>query len=998
MERYSTLYGAHTIVNDRGKEINQYLEVGRSPGLNEYLRKQNIPNPTMAAEDVNAVLTGFVELPGYNEQPADLRPMLVRYAPMHLKRLERYEGNVQSFNAIACSAPDHQVGNRDGKYRNTHYIDRSLLLDVGEYNFLDQIFGTHLISWKENQDVREYPIDYDAPPEKAEPALRERDARLVQIVAAALINKASVVLKLEKGCIFQLRSMELLKAIYALFAPIQAAEIGFASYEDPANISKLIERTAIRLFVVPAEVDLGAVAGRPNMLVLDLNKELEKPKGNDLLRAMSVWYRTPWKDRVRIMNALFSDMADPNDVQTYVERTLKYRDASGAMAAKLKESRETVASLEELKRLYDSFGELMTIPVLYERFCSAAPRLMKLPEEYAQKANNGRELRQQVNRWIKSQIATMGAAAVMEKRNGEDTGKATLFKFGTDVFKTSVNMEMSRQVAERTENQTTVAVEAKKEQEFATEREKIAKERADFDNRLQAAVNAEIARGKAEVEAEQANTQRVQNELAQARIDHQNALKAEQARGQDAVSKAVAAGQAAVQAEQAKTQQVQGELAQARIDHQNALKTEQERRQEAVDAEKTRGENNLSKERANHKAEIEKLNAELESKKQELLSVVRGHVPMTRICGLNVPTIAKSLVILAAVVGIVVGLIAGGVLGGVIGSKLGKREEAPVIVEPAQTTQPTLPIETTQPTEPAETTQPTEPRTLLVNGEIDWDYVYENMSDIMKLEHEAAAMETLLNEMNITAEGRADELEAVLTFASGQDPAFLTIRRTPVEQQEPAQSDETTAAPEETTEATEETTGEDAEETTGETTGETEPVVLLLAEMEPSFVADNGTYRFEIFCEPTSRRLREAVAVVQQFLCELPEDPAKMLLTAMTAEDKVVDLHGLMTEVSGNELWWKQSFELDLDEDSRYTRQKDMDTSRKPAMMIRFEDETEALVYDYSDDTKKREDMVGILEKQGYDGAFNEEIVIGLTAKQEAAAPAQESGDSQGEA
>jgi hypothetical protein len=163
-------------------------------------------------------------------------------------------------------------------------------------------------------------------------------------------------------------------------------------------------------------------------------------------------------------------------------------------------------------------------------------------------------------------------------------------------------------------------------------------------------------------------------------------------------------------------------------------------------------------------------------------------------------------------------------------------------------------------------------------------------------------------------------------------------------------------------------------------------------------VADNGTYRFEIFCEPTSRRLREAVAVVQQFLCELPEDPAKMILTAMTAEDKVVDLHGLMTEVSGNELWWKQSFELDLDEDSRYTRQKDVDTNRMPAMIIRFEDETEALVYDYSDDTKKRETMVGILEKKGYDGAFNEELVIGLTAKQEADVPAQESGDSQGDA
>ena len=338
-----------------------------------------------------------------------------------------------------------------------------------------------------------------------------------------------------------------------------------------------------------------------------------------------------------------------------------------------------------------------------------------------------------------------------------------------------------------------------------------------------------------------------------------------------------------------------------------------------------------------------------------------------------------------------------------IGSKLGKREIVPV--PPVPSTQPVMTTQATEPPEttvPVETTQPTVPQTIQVDGEINWDYVYQNMSDIVKLEYETVAMEALLNEMNITAESRADDLEAVLTFSTSQNPAFVTVRRTPVEQQEPAQSGETTADPDEapmvTTETNEDTTEVTAEDTTGETAEETEPVMLLLAEMEPFFVADNGTYRFEIFCEPTSRSLQDAVAVVQHFLCELPEDPAKMILTAMTAEGKVIDLHGLMTEVSGNELWWKQSFKLDLDEDNRYTKQNDMGTSRMPAVMIQFEDETEALVYDYSENPQKREAMVGILEKKGYDGAFNKEFVIGLTVKQEAAASTQTSSESQGEA
>ena len=207
MERYSTLYGAHTIVNASGKEINEYVETSRSAGLDDFLRRQNIPNPTLAAQDVNATLTGFVKLPGYEAQPADCRPMLVRYAPMHLKRLDKYESNVISFNGIACSAPDHQVGNRDGKYRNTHYIDRSLILNVGEYNFLDQIFGTHLVTWQENRDAKISPIDHDELPNKVQPARKDADGIAVQMAAAALCNKAAVILKLEKGCTFQLRSM-----------------------------------------------------------------------------------------------------------------------------------------------------------------------------------------------------------------------------------------------------------------------------------------------------------------------------------------------------------------------------------------------------------------------------------------------------------------------------------------------------------------------------------------------------------------------------------------------------------------------------------------------------------------------------------------------------------------------------------------------------------------------------------------------------------------------
>ena len=1017
MERYSTLYGAHTFVNANGKEMNEYIEISRSANLDDFLRKHNIPNPTMAIQDVNAALTGFVKLPGYDEQPADCYPMLVRYAPMHLKRLSTYDSNVISFNSIACSAPDHQVGNRDGKYRNTHYIDRSLLMNVGEYNFLDQIFGTHLVTWQENASVREFPIDHDVLPAKVQPSRNGKDAIVVQMAAAALCNKCAVILKLEKGCTFQLRAMELLKQIYALFAPLQAAEIGFASYEDPARIPQLIADTMIRLFVVPAEVETGALEKQSNMLVLDLNKRIEKPSANDLLRAVSVWYGTPWKDRVRIMSALFGDMVDPTDSYTYVERSRKYKEASSLMEQELKGKRAAIETLEELKKFYERFGSLMDIPVMHERFCSAAPRLMKLPKQYAEKAKNVREQRYQLGQWITSELVNLGADVTMEKKGGssEASEKEKLYRFCCDMFKINVDLKVSHEVGRRTVELTTDAVTEKKEREFASECAAIAAERAEFGNQLKNAVDTEKAKGQAAVEAEKANTQRVQAALDQANIEKQIAVDAEKARGQ-----------AAVEAEKANTQRVQGELNQAIADRQKAIDEEQARGQAALEAEKARGRAALNAEKANtqriqgelsqmsadmeaQSAELTKAKtaaakrkqkiAELESENEQLNKLLntRGIAkPVVTILGVDLTKDVIKIIAIASVLTFLVGSILSGVIVGLLS---GGKSDPPIPATTAPIVETTAPaVETTV---PVETTKATEPETLLVDGEINWDYVYKNMNDVVKLEHESAQIEALLNEMNITSEGYAGELEAVLSFSNGNGVVFLTVQRTPAERilgaddtAEPATSEdsaeelaeETAEEPTEETaeEPTEETTEEPVEETTEETVAETEPEIRLLAEMVPSFVMDNGTYRFEVFSDSKGQNWAKAVAVAEELFRELTEDVAAVTITVVDEDDVTVDLHGLMADVSMNETWWEQSFKLDLNEDSRYTKQKELDTSKMPVMMILFEDGTEALLYDYTKDSGKREEMVGVLNGKGYDGAYNETMVIGLTAQQDA--------------
>lgn len=998
MERYSTLYGAHTIVNASGKEINQYIEISRSAGLDDFLRKQNIPNPTLAVEDVNATLTGFVKLPGYDEQPAAFRPMLVRYAPMHLKRLSKYDNNVVSFNSIACSAPDHQEGNRDGKYRNTHYIDRSLLLNGGEYNYLDQIFGTHLVTWKENQDVREFPIDHDAPPMKVQPAQNDKDAILVQMAAAALCNKATVILKLEKGCIFQIRSMELLKQIYALLAPIQAAEIGFASYESPANIPQLVADTTIRMFVIPAEAELGALENQSNVLVLDLNRRIKKPTTNELLKAVSVWYKIEWRERAQIMNMLFADMIDPNDVEGYVERSQRYKEAAGGMTQTLKDNRDKIETLSGLKALHDSFGILMNIPILHEKFCLVAPRLMKLPQQYGKKTKGN------LNKWLTDELVTLGADAVMEKNinAAKSAQKSALYEFCCDVFKLNLNMDVSNEVGRRSVELTTNAVTAKKDAEFEEERKAMANERAEFKKKLDNAVNDEKRKAYEAVMAERGNTAKVEGELAQERRAREQDRVDFDQKLQDTVKEEERKRDEAVKAERGNTERVQKELEQERAATDGKIQT-------AVYAERKKGKEARDQLTAEHNAELGKLHTQHQSalsakdgviaekegviqkkiaelqqkdtiiaqKDREVQQAIRGNLPMIRFCGLTIPEMMKSLVILIALIGLVAGLLAGGLTGGFIGYAIGKPEETTVPTVPVDTTEPSA---STAPTEtiPVQTTVPTVPATLFQeDGEINWDFVYNHVYQIRSMAFEPAEVEALLNTMGITAEGYAGDLEAVMGFTSNNTPVFMTVQKVPAQQD----VDQPAADPEVQDQTSDDDEMQDTE------TEPSEPELAKLGEMVPAVVLDNGDYRIEAFYGKNDGKRHDAAKAAHALFCMLTEDTAEVAITGTTDAGQVLDIHALMIEVSGNELWWKNGFELDLDQNERYLMKEALDTSSEPIMLIHFEDGTEALLYDYSKKTSKRKSMVGILEGKGYAGAYVDAIVIGLSAKEETTEP-----------
>lgn len=380
MERYSNLYG--TVGG------GAYSPMGYSAGLPDFLNRIGAANASVTIDAVRNALAGFPKMDAsaagfkdnYFAQPKNDLPVAVRYAPMHLYKKAGMPKNMQAFCALSINGNENKQSDRVTTYSQTFYIAREHMHEAVKvsragteitYNYLDQLFGTHLLTHEEMGNHRQgvAAVNYDALPSKVEPVMRLEDAAVVFSTVSTVFEERAVVIRLEKDCAFNKRAWELLIPIYALMPPRLAAETGFATYQDPKTIPSLVADTSMRIFLVPAECDLTPAIG-PSTLVLDLNDPATIPQlaGGEFDKVLLQWYEMPWDMRQVAMEKVFADTAATfNNKELFIQRSQEFFADPLVKGAKAMTDKRTVTTLEEMESKLSAKPWYRTIPWIRER-------------------------------------------------------------------------------------------------------------------------------------------------------------------------------------------------------------------------------------------------------------------------------------------------------------------------------------------------------------------------------------------------------------------------------------------------------------------------------------------------------------------------------------------------------------------------------------------------------------------------------------------------------
>lgn len=376
MERYSLLYGT--------TKEEFYQDLAASKGLLEFFKRIQAENYRDTKNAVLQALGGFSFKEGYyQEKLNNCAPVSVRYAPMHLYKLENMPGSIKPFAALSVNGCEHRSRDggdhtRDTFYSHTLFIAQELMHHSAEgYCYLDQLFGTNLTSWKDVQEFRNgavASIDLDAAPALVTPRLRLEDKAVVLATVEEALDSNPVVLLVEPDSSFNFRSWGLLTQIYSLLYPIRATEVGFATYVDQTEVRNLLEKTSIKIFVAPASV--GASGFPASCRVIDLSGPAPASSGSAARSALEKWYRLPWSIRRESMEAYFDRLVN---AAGFVEVSNRFFQEAQAFDAwqRAKDNEGTVSSLSELRALEAHFAPILQTGWARERFQFKLPRVLK---------------------------------------------------------------------------------------------------------------------------------------------------------------------------------------------------------------------------------------------------------------------------------------------------------------------------------------------------------------------------------------------------------------------------------------------------------------------------------------------------------------------------------------------------------------------------------------------------------------------------------------------
>lgn len=347
MERYGKFYGCD--------KTGRYETLLYARELDMLMARCGAKNPGAAVDAAINPLCAFQLFPQYSDNKQDEYPVSLCYIPRHLSKLDAFREMNEPVYAVAVNGFEHKA--RDTNYSCAALISRQEMLSEGPFNYLDQIFGTPLVSWQDMYLLREkgQKPDVNMTPAKVTPVLKNADQAVIcAVVDAIYADKKHIYICLEQGRTFNKRSVDLLTQIYSLLPPRLAIETGFVTYQPVNKVQELIATTGIKISVYPAEAASNLPAETESTVVMDLNRPETvrvNPKSK-VVKGVQWWANLGWDQRREAMAKLF---ADRNtfllDVEKYVEITASFAQ-NDLLTGKLKNA--AFPDVDSIQKVYES--------------------------------------------------------------------------------------------------------------------------------------------------------------------------------------------------------------------------------------------------------------------------------------------------------------------------------------------------------------------------------------------------------------------------------------------------------------------------------------------------------------------------------------------------------------------------------------------------------------------------------------------------------------------
>lgn len=386
MNRYSMLWGT--------SDTGEYRRLWNSKKLGDFLSSIGATDPASVADAAQNILRSFGNYPDYSEQPTDDKPVSVHYAPMHLYKLPEFPGSLKPFCAWSVTGAENRPGGRNSTYSHTVFFPYESMLGADKsVNYLDILFGARCLSWQDVKAFREKTRTpaFDAMPQKI--YVEFTDLKLALYAASVLLEakgEKNLVIRLEKNCLFNRRSISLLSQIYALLPPRLAMETGFATYHPVEDIAGISSKNSICVFVVPASAEIKQCEVEKN-IILDLSESNSgiPLQQSPLTETLLQWSKLSEENRSASYEVLFEDAPAYLDGSLFIQRSKEFFENIRSFETWLSSSGEgTIRSLNDIRTIFSKHEKWAQIPWYKSQFRQMLPRLLPKGIKYSSLLND----------------------------------------------------------------------------------------------------------------------------------------------------------------------------------------------------------------------------------------------------------------------------------------------------------------------------------------------------------------------------------------------------------------------------------------------------------------------------------------------------------------------------------------------------------------------------------------------------------------------------------